>query len=403
MTSAASPRTPGLVTLSIAVVLIGLTLRGPITGVPPLLSDIAAGLSLTPATAGLVTGLPLLAFALLSPLVPGLGRWIGVDKLILLSLLGLGLAIAVRPWLGSVGFLAATFLVGAAITLGNVFMPVMVRRDAGPYVPQVMAVSTAAYGLGQGLTAFLAVPLAAAAGWRWSISFPAVLVVFAVAAWIYHRSRVRAHREATSFTAPASGPPLAAASWRDAWTNPSAWWLALFFGMQALMFYTASTWTPDQLIQTGGLSQAEAGNALTIFHVLGIGGTLLVPYMARRVGSGQRLGLLIAVGWFGYFLGLFLLPEAWLLWVVIGGWVQGAGIGLAMTLIATRPADVHIARQVSGMVQCVGYSLAALGPLVVGGLSGLTGGWAAPTVALLLCAGTMAATAPRAASSEPIG
>lgn len=72
--------------------------------------------------------------------------------------------------------------------------------------------------------------------------------------------------------------------------------------------------------------------------------------------------MVIAVGWILYFAGIFVLPHAWLLWAVIGGLVQCAGIGLSMTLIATRPADPQVGRHVSGMVHCVTYSFAALGP-----------------------------------------
>lgn len=402
MTPSASPRVPGLVTLTIAAVLIGLTLRGPITGIPPLLSNIAADLSLSPLAAGLVTALPLIAFAVLSPLLPALGHWVGVNRIILVSLLALGLLIAVRPWLGSVGFLFGTLLVGAAITVGNVFMPVLVRREAGPYVPQIMAATIAAYGLGQGLTAFLAVPVAGVAGWRWSVSLPALLVVAAVLAWLFHRFRMGSGDYQTA-AAPVSDVGDTEISWWHAWVKPGAWWLALFFGMQSLLFYSASTWTPDQLTQTGGLSQVATGNALTIFHLLGIVGTLLVPYLIRRVGSAQRLAVAIAMGWIVYFAGLFVLPQAWLLWAVVGGLVQGAGIGLSMTLIASRPADPQVGRHVSGMVQCVAYSFAALGPLAVGGLAGLTGGWLAPTAAMLVCAVIMAVVAPRAASADPIG
>lgn len=402
MTSSASPRLPGLVTLTIAVVLIGLTLRGPITGIPPLLSTIATDLSLTPLAVGLVTALPLIAFAVLSPLLPGLARWVSVNSIVLFSLVALGLFIAARPWLGSVGFLLGTLLVGAAIAVGNVFMPVVVRREAGAYVPQIMAVTIAAYGLGQALTAFLAVPVAAVAGWQWSVSFPALLVVAAVLAWLLHRFRVgRGHGRTAAVPVAQQAEPKS--SWWRAWVKPGAWWLALFFGMQSLLFFSASTWSPDQLTQTGGLSQAAAGNALTVFHLLGIGGTLLVPYLIRRMGSAKRLAVAIAVGWMVYYAGIFVLPQAWLLWAIIGGVVQGAGIGLSMTLIATRPADPQIARNVSGMVQCVAYSLAALGPLAVGALAGFTGGWVAPTAAMLGCAVMMAVAAPRAASDDPIG
>lgn len=396
-----APRATGLVTLTVAALLIGLTLRGPITGIPPLLSDIAADLSLTPAAAGLATTLPLIAFAVLSPIVPELGRRLGVNRAILLSLLVLGLAIGLRPWFGSTGFLLATLIVGAAITVGNVLMPVVIRREAGKYVPQVMAASISAYGLGQGLTAFAAVPAANVVGWRWSVALPVVLVGLAVVAWLFHRLKVR--RAATSaIDQPASLTEGPAGHWRDAWVKRSAWWLALFFGMQSLLFYTASTWTPEQLVATGGLSQVAAGNALTVFHLFGIAGTLLVPFFVARMGSSVRVGLAIATGWSVYFSGLFLLPEAWLLWMVIGGVVQGAGIGLAMTLIATRPINAQLGRRVSGMVQCVAYSLAAVGPPLIGGLAGATGGWLGPTVVLLLCTFIMAVAAPRAAAAEPI-
>ncbi|WP_344684628.1 MULTISPECIES: hypothetical protein [Actinomycetes] len=160
----AGPERLGLLVL--AVILVGLTLRSPIVGVPPVLGAIGAELAFSSTTAALLTSLPLLAFALLSPAVPQLMRRLGVDLTLLLCLVLLGAAILLRPWVGAAGLLLGTLAVGAAITMGNVVIPVLVRRDAREKVPQVMAASTSAYGLGQAVAAGAAVPVAVLAGSR---------------------------------------------------------------------------------------------------------------------------------------------------------------------------------------------------------------------------------------------
>ncbi|WP_150459986.1 MFS transporter [Nesterenkonia ebinurensis] len=390
------------VSLIVAVVLIGLTLRGPIVGIPPLLSRISADFDFSPAVAGLVTSVPLMAFAVISPFVAVVARRVGVNRSICLALVLLGAAILVRPWIGGSGFLMMTAVVGIAITIGNVLLPVVVRRDGGPHIPKIMAASVSAYGLGQGLVAAIAVPLALLVGWRWSSTLPCLIVAAALIAWLVHWRNVQ--DRSSELPEDSRTVPIAAArSWGHVWRQGAAWWLAIFFGMQALLFYTASTWSPQQLVEMSGVSESTAGSALSGFHILGIGGTLLVPKLLEWLGGADRAGLLVAGGWFVFFLGLFLVPQGWPLWMFIGGWVQGAGIGLGITLIAIRPVSADYGRHLSGMVQCVGYSLAALGPVVIGWLLHVTAGWAVATGALLLCAAVMGVASRQAGSSRPIG
>lgn len=388
-----------LALLVVAVVLVGLTLRGPIVGVPPLLTTIQEDLLLAPATAGLVTSLPLIAFAVLSPFVSGLVRRLGVDHTLLLSLLLLGAAIGLRPWTGAIGLLLGTAVVGIAITIGNVTLPVLVRRDAGHHVPQVMAVSVGAYGIGQTLAVYLAVPVASVAGWRWSIMLPGVFVALALAVWVVRMRATEPLRRQTDVerTAP-KGP-----GWSHVWRQGSAWWLAAFFGLQSIIFYTASTWLPAQLVATAAMSEQTAGTALSVFHLVGIAGTFLVPPMLRWAGSARRVGVGVALGWLVFFVGLYVAPAGWVGWMALGGLVHGAGIGLALTLVATRPRDVDYGRYVSGMVQGVGYGLAAIGPVLVGWLADLTSGWTVPTVLMAASALVMVFVARQAGSPRPIG
>ena len=80
-------------------------------------------------------------------------------------------------------------------------------------------------------------------------------------------------------------------------------------------------------------------------------------------------------------------------WAVLLGIAQGGSFALALTLIVLRSRDSHVAAQLSGMVQGVGYLIAACGPLLVGLLRGWTGNFDAAAflfgaigVMLLACA-----------------
>jgi MFS transporter, CP family, cyanate transporter len=72
-------------------------------------------------------------------------------------------------------------------------------------------------------------------------------------------------------------------------------------------------------------------------------------------------------------------------WVAAFGLAQGGGFALALTLIVLRSPTPLVAARLGGVAQCLGYLLAALGPLVLGALHDLTSGWTWP-IALLLSA-----------------
>lgn len=388
----------GLGLLVVAVVLIGLNLRAPVVGVTPLLEQISADLALSPAQAGLLTSLPLLSFAVLSPFVGDLARRLGVDRTLLLTLAVLAAATALRPWGGTAGLLVGTAVVGVAITVGNVVVPVLVRRDAPGHVSQVMALSTSSYGVGQGLATLVAVPLAAVVGWRGSITVPAALVVLALAVWAL-RMRAGTTTGGTAVPTPTSAPPH---GWARVWREGEAWWLAAYFGAQAALFYSAATWWPTQLRAAAGLSEETAGTAVSVFHLVGIAGTLAVPVAVRLLGR-RTFAVTVGLLWAVFFGGVALLPEAWAGWAVLGGLTQGAGIGLGLTLVAVRPVDAAYGRYVSGMVQGVGYALAAVGPVLVGWLAQASGGWGLPSVVLLGAGLLMAAAGVRAGADRPLG
>ena len=81
--------------------------------------------------------------------------------------------------------------------------------------------------------------------------------------------------------------------------------------------------------------------------------------------------------------GLAAAPGAAVAWVVLVGAGQGAALGLALILPVLRAADPAHAAPLIAMAQCIGYTLAATGPWLLGLVHDLTGNWSAPLYVLL--------------------
>ncbi len=74
-----------------------------------------------------------------------------------------------------------------------------------------------------------------------------------------------------------------------------------------------------------------------------------------------------------------------------------------MALFVLRSRDVPHTSALSGMAQSVGYTLAALGPLLIGALHDATGGWALPLALLSTLAVPELIMALRAAAPGYVG
>ena len=109
--------------------LVSINLRASITAVGPVVSDIRADLGLSNAAVGLLTTLPVLAFAGASPLAGPLSRRIGIERTLgsalVLLLAGILLRVTGTTWAAFLG----TAMLGVAIAAGNVLLPALVKRD----------------------------------------------------------------------------------------------------------------------------------------------------------------------------------------------------------------------------------------------------------------------------------
>ncbi|UFU07362.1 MFS transporter [Ruania halotolerans] len=395
--------------LLVAILVAALNLRTPLTALPPVVSDVSADLQLTAATAGLLTGIPVLCFALTTPAAAGLlGRVslrTGVLLALLLVLTGTGLRSVDLGELAVAGAFAGTVLIGLGITTANVAVPMITQRTFPGRVSTVTGIYTATINVGTVVSTALTASLASAIGWRWALASWAVLGVLAVAWWwlavptagrepaaLPHS--VDTPSPATTDRGNASGAGLTGtpgrrdtAEARDAVGNRGrsvlrekyTWALCLMFGMQASSYYGLTAWLPLILADLVGVQVSASGAAASLFQGFAVIGSLGASVGIRYAGLRPSF-IAIACGWLCLPLALLVAPQLWMVGVSLAGAAQGANFVLVFTLIARRFSEVHRARKASAAVQSVGYSLAAVAPTVVGGVHTLTGGWQAPVI-----------------------
>jgi CP family cyanate transporter-like MFS transporter len=246
-----------------------------------------------------------------------------------------------------------------------------------------MGVYSASLNIGAAAGAALTVPLASALGidWRTALGLWLLLAFAALALWLPVAGTGRAHR--TSDPAPDD-----AGSW-SLLRQPLARQVTAYLGLQSVQFYTVAAWLPT-LLADAGVPVRQGGLLLGLANLVGAAGALLAPAQAGRMRTQRPLILGVAACYLIGLGGLLLTPAAGtLVWVAAFGLAQGGGFALALTLIVLRSPTPLVAARLGGVAQCLGYLLAALGPLVVGALHDLTGAWTWPMIVLLVALGPM--------------
>ncbi|MFI5697904.1 MFS transporter [Kribbella sp. NPDC051586] len=358
---------------------VALSLRPALTAVGPVLPRIGLDLHLGEAAQGLLGTLPLLAFAVASPLVHLASRRFGMERAVFVSLLVLALSSALRPYTGQAGLWIGTAVVGAAIAVGNVLVPVIIKRDYAGHVSRATGVYTAFITGGAAIASILAVPIADAVDWRLSLAVWGGLAVLVAVIWLPRTIWPEPMPAAST----ADGPPPV-----SVWRQPMAWLVTGFMGLQSTSFYLFVNWLPTIEISTGGVSERATGVHLFIFQVFGLIGGLTIPLLLKHP-TNQRAGLMTAsTPILIALLGLLLAPHLAIVWAIVGGLGQGAGLVAALSLISLRGRGHHETTQLSGMAQAVGYTLAAAGPVVAGYLTQVTGGWSTTLVVFVALSAT---------------
>ncbi|WFU87512.1 MFS transporter [Rhizobium sp. CC1099] len=360
--------------LGVSLVLIAFNLRPVFSSASALLPEIRAGLGLSALGASLLTTLPVVCLGAFSPLAPKLAQRLGAERTLLGVLVLLALGTAMRG-LSSVPLLfLATALAGACIAVGNVLLPGLVKRDFADRTALMTGCYTMALCAGAASAAGFTLPIehaldgsleGALAAW----ALPAFVVALI---WLPQVLRIPAQTRRSGFRI------------EGLWRDRLAWQVTLFMGLQSALAYCVFGWLVP-ILRERGLDGVTAGAIVAVSVMVQAAACLVAPQIAVR-GKDQRLiNAALCVIAVVALLGLLFAPlsTVWL-WAVLQGTGQGGLIAVAMTTIVLRSRDPHVAAHLSGMAQCVGYLLAAVGPLIVGLIRGTTGSFAWSAVLFVL-------------------
>ncbi|MBU4466142.1 MAG: MFS transporter [Actinobacteria bacterium] len=375
--SPTDPSRPGratggtLVALTVAIVLTAAMLRAPVVAVAPVARAIGDDLGVSAGIVGLLTSIPVLCFALCAPLAVAVVRRGGPNFALTVCLAGAVLGAVIRSSGGLALALVGTAVMGLFLTIGNVVVPIIISREYPPERIHLMTgVYTSSLNIGTMSVTLATAPLATGIGWRGAILVWSGFGLAALAVWIGLRGLRGAF-----VPVPESGVLPGGVPSTSLFRQRSTWVLSLAFAGQAFAFYGVTAWLPT-LLADQGFGGTAAGAIAAIFQVSGIAGALLTPLVTTRA-SVLAAVVIVAVGWLAVPLGFLFAPQLWLLWCMFGGIAQGGGLTVVFIMINALGGDERMRAGRSGMVQGVGYGVAAAGPLVLGALHESTQAWTA--------------------------
>ncbi|ABG40428.1 major facilitator superfamily MFS_1 [Paraglaciecola sp. T6c] len=393
------------VVLIAGILLVAANLRAPITGIAPILEQIIHTFTLSSTQAGMLTTLPLIAFAVASPMAASLARKIGIESAVFIALIfiatGIGLRLIDSVWM----LYMATAVIGVGIAIGNVLLPSLIKRDFPAMVAMMTSCYVLAMGIFSGGFSALVTPLASMKWLQWqgALGVFGLVTLVSIVLWLPRlKTRTMPDAALTNPTeqtnagsagidsadseqangAAANRVPPHTAKPSRVWHFSLAWQVTIYLGLNSFMTYVLIGWLPNILVEAG-YSQVYAG----VLHgwlqfASAVPGFVLIPILARL--KDQRvpavvISLLGAIS----LLGLLYAPQFAFLWTVLVGFSSGGCFILGLSFISFRSQNALQAASLSGMAQAFGYCLAAVGPMLAGYLYSSLGNWSG---SLWMCA-----------------
>lgn len=341
----------------LGIVCISFTMRSPITSVGPIINLLKEQLHISNVIAGFITTIPLLAFAIVSPIVPKIARKYGIERALFLSLFILAIGVILRSTGSSIALYSGTVLIGIGIAFSNVLMPSILKLRFPLQIGLLTGIFTVAMNVTASIAAGVSYPIASSAfGWQGALGIWLVFIVIAIAVW-FPQTRTVSHQQAQQ-----TGQPPA----KKIWQYPLTWALTFAMGLQSFLFYTTASWIPSMLIEQG-MQPSAAGIMFSIMQLSQIPMTFLIPILAGRTNDQRKIVVFFTILYMIGFGGLLLeWTNATIIWMILLGLAGGASFGMCMMFFSVRARNAYEAAELSGFGQSLGYVLAATGPVLYG-------------------------------------
>ena len=364
------------------IFLAAINMRAGLFLISPLIPIIKERFDLSITEISLLAGIPIFCFATTS-LVSGQVAKIGSsNRIIKWALTTLAFALLARTFTGLVGLYLFSIVMGMAIAVLNYELPVWVKEHASKDAGFMTGVYSTLMGLTGALAIAISVPLAELNSLSWQMAMlPWVGLAFVGAIYWWRKAETEASQK--------TAKPIH--FWRSpAFKNPIAWALVAFFGIESMVFIAAATWLPTILL-IKDFTLREGAYAVAIAGVVGSLAGLTVPHYIGKYQDKRVFlvgaSLLTAVAFFGisFSSGIVVLP---LLCLVHIGF--SICFPMCLMLTGTKTTTPEATRNMSTMMQSIGYAISAVGPGLLGWLYESFGNW--NTALLGLVALTMVQT-----------
>jgi len=371
----------------VGLVLLSLNLRPAAVSVGPVLTEVRDGLGMSVAAAGLLTSLPVIAFAVFGALAPAAAGRIGPHRVTLLALVAAAAGLLGRSLVDHVpAFLALSLVALGGLAMANVLIPSLVKRHYPDRVGVMTAIYTTALAIGLTSAFVLTVPIGEAFGsWRSGLGAWAALAAVAALPWI----GLARHDRPDPGAVPAPGRAI---GFGDVARTRLGWAMATFFGLQSLQAYVVFGWFAT-LWRDAGYSAAQAGALVGLVAATSIPFSAWAPRAIARPGNQRAVMFGVMLLYPVAYVGLIVAPYSLaVLWAILLG-AATTTCPMVLTLIGLRAATPEGTAALSSFTQSTGYLIAAIGPFGVGVLHEASGGWTLPLLVLAVLVVPMLALA----------
>ncbi|ESK40074.1 hypothetical protein P256_00513 [Acinetobacter nectaris CIP 110549] len=318
-----------------------------------LMPEIKSSLHLSGGLVTLVTTLPILCLGIFAPLAPKLSEKLGIEKTILFVMIVLVVGIILR----GVGKTEdGTILAGGAISIINVLLPSIIKRD----FPEIIGLMSGLYAMallgGAAFSAGITIPLEHIFNnsWTLAITMWAIPAGGAIVFWLFQSPKhiIKNHQTVPNVS--------------GLWQCKLAWHITIFMVLQSMSSFTIFAWFA-LFLRDRGISSLEASLVVSISILLQTVASFVAPLIATKLKHQSWFNIAVVIMTLIGFLGCLIAPLKLIwLWSIILGIGQGALTSISMALIIFRSENTHVAAKLSSMVQTVGFGLGAFGPLIIG-------------------------------------
>ncbi|KAA0965795.1 MFS transporter [Sporosarcina sp. ANT_H38] len=362
--------------LMMIIFFVSLNLRPSITSIGPLLDIIQMDLGMGGVTASLLTALPVFCMGLFAILAIKLNSLLGMEKSLLIAMALIVVATFLRIFvLNSFLLFATALLSGIGIGIAGPIITGFIKK----YFPNnlgFMGVYSVSMVIGAAVASSLSVPLYQRMNesWQHALSFWSILGIPAVLLLIPLLTKV----EKRTDTLPMSDIFV---------KNKRVTLFMSLFGCMAAIFYSLTAWLAP-IVQSMGFSYSQSGLILTLFTVIQIPVSFLIPLLVSKTGNRKIWLLCCSISEIIGILILLLHFSPWVATVFLG---IGAGglFPLALLLPIQEAKNSEQTVSWSAMMQFGGYLIGALGPAFIGLTVDVFDNFIPALVGLLIIIGVM--------------